>query len=439
MPALSQRGQERLTQLGSVSPFTEGYYDPKTNPNGLINLGTAENSLLSNELLDYMHKNFRMSAAHLKYRSALTHAASTIPSAKQAVPRYLNKTLKPLVPITPDHCVVGPGIGAVFAQLIWHLCDEGEGVLMTAPFYENVAADYTRDIIYPAKAIQVIVPVPAEVDSLSPAVLPYIRKTILEFQSSGGKLRVLLTCNPHNPTAQVYPPETILGYAALAEEFDFHLIVDEVFANELFPSSYVKNPTPFRSVLSMDTSSYASASRIHVLAGPTKDFGASGVKVGALVSYNAAVLRTVADSLSSTPISSAADALFTTIMNDGQYCEWFLTENRQRLTHAFELVARWCDFHKFPFVPAQAGVFMLIDFGSLMSVKPNLTVEEKVTEFLVFVRKAGVRLWSPALSQDPVGTRFRVVFTLPEENMKLALYRIEAAFNLAHQLELVNA
>ncbi len=64
--------------------------------------------------------------------SALTHAASTIPSAKQAVPRYLNKTLKPLVPITPDHCVVGPGIGAVFAQLIWHLCDEGEGVLMTA-------------------------------------------------------------------------------------------------------------------------------------------------------------------------------------------------------------------------------------------------------------------------------------------------------------------
>ncbi len=60
MPALSQRGQERLTQLGSVSPFTEGYYDPKTNPNGLINLGTAENSLLSNELLDV--RVFRTSA-----------------------------------------------------------------------------------------------------------------------------------------------------------------------------------------------------------------------------------------------------------------------------------------------------------------------------------------------------------------------------------------
>ncbi|KAF9051098.1 PLP-dependent transferase [Hymenopellis radicata] len=410
MPALSQRGQERFTQLGSVPPFTEGYYDSKTNPSGLINLGTAENSLLSNELLDYMHNHFHMTVAHLKYRSALTHVASTIPSTKQAVPRFLNKTLKPLVPITPDHCVVGPGIGAVFAHLLWHLCDEGEGVLMTAPFY----ADYTRDIIYPAKAIQVIVPVQQTVDSLSPAVLPYIRQTILEFQNSGGKLRVLLTCNPHNPTAQVYPPETILGTCHdNGRLVRLHLIVDEVFANELFPSSYVKDPTPFRSILSMDTSS-------------------SGVKVGALVSYNDAVLRTVADSLSSTPISSAADALFTAIMNDDEYCEWFLTENRRRLTNAFELVARWCDFHKFP------GVFMLIDFGSLMNVNRKLTVEEKVAEFLHSVRKAGVRLWSPALSQDPVGTRFRVVFTLPETNMKLALYRIEAAFNLSHQPELIS-
>ena len=102
-------------------------------------------------------------------------------------------------------------------------------------------------------------------------------------------------------------------------------------------------------------------SRIHVLAGPTKTFGASGIKVGALVSqYNPTIIKMLGAALNATPISSAADALFTSVLMDGRdegptgveessglgtFARWFLDENVKRLTKAFELVARWCNFH----------------------------------------------------------------------------------------------
>jgi aspartate/methionine/tyrosine aminotransferase len=78
--------------------------------------------------------------------------------------------------------------------------------------------DYIRDIVHPARAVPVHAPVPAEVDSLSPDVIPYIRKTIREKQDEGVKVKAMILNNPHNPLARCYPVETILEYAALAAE-----------------------------------------------------------------------------------------------------------------------------------------------------------------------------------------------------------------------------
>jgi aspartate/methionine/tyrosine aminotransferase len=129
------------------------------------------------------------------------------------------------------------------------------------------------------------------------------------------------------------------------------LIVDEVFANQVYASSYSPDPTPFTSILSLDLSATCNPARIHVLAGPTKDFGASGVKAGALVSQdNVDVIKVITAALEATPISSTTDAVLTVILNNEEYCDWFLEENRNRLRKAFELIASWCEFHHLPYV-----------------------------------------------------------------------------------------
>lgn len=122
-----------------------------------------------------------------------------------------------------------------------------------------------------------------------------------------------------------------------------------MFANEIFSSRYVLNPTPFTSILSFPSDSLpCNPSRIHVLWSPSKDLGASGIKIGALISQgakNKPLVDTIRTSLNATPVSSASDVVFTSIMRDEEFWEAFGRENRKRLGEAFELVGGWCESH----------------------------------------------------------------------------------------------
>jgi 1-aminocyclopropane-1-carboxylate synthase len=127
--------------------------------------------------------------------------------------------------------------------------------------------------------------------------------------------------------------------------------VDEIFANQVFSSSFNASPTPFVSILSLDVLKLVGCdhARIHVLAGPTKDFGGSGFKLGALISQNnKQIIDLVSAAMVRTPVSGATDAFFTPLLRDTEYVDWYLKENRLRLRSAFELVGNWCQFHNIP-------------------------------------------------------------------------------------------
>lgn len=68
-----------------------------------------------------------MEEQHLKYRTTLVR--SGVPQLADILPRYLNRS-KPDRPVTRNNSVTGPGVGALLAQLIWAICDEGDGVLI---------------------------------------------------------------------------------------------------------------------------------------------------------------------------------------------------------------------------------------------------------------------------------------------------------------------
>ncbi|EKM52149.1 uncharacterized protein PHACADRAFT_262659 [Phanerochaete carnosa HHB-10118-sp] len=449
-PSLSQRGQVRFDTEIDLRTITDRFYDEKLNPDGVISLATAENSLLSEELSEYMNTHCHITSNHLKYRSAIMNGFGE--STIQALPLYINDYAKPVSPVTSEHTVIGPGLGSIIAQFMWTVCDEGDGVLLTAPFYD----DYRRDIIYPARAKVILAHVPPEVDSLSLDCIPYLRSAIHTSQQNGTRVRVLLLCNPHNPVARAYPAETVLAYATLAEEFNLHLLVDEVFANQIFPSSYVPSPPPLVSILSLPVSQPGNPqgvdpSRIHVLAGPTKAFGASGIKAGALVSqHNPTIVKMLNVALRATPISSAADALFTHVLLGnlgdgghelqgraqqlGTFTRWYLDENVKRMSKAFDFVGNWCDFHKLNFVPASAGVFFLVDFDRIMptvgSTGEPLSAQARLGAAVASMLREGVFIKPTTTFADPVLTRFRITFTLPEKQMRIALRRLEKAFGL---------
>lgn len=51
-------------------------------------------------------------------------------STKEALPAYFNSYFKPRKEILPEHCIHADGIGSLLPQVIWALCEPGDGVLM---------------------------------------------------------------------------------------------------------------------------------------------------------------------------------------------------------------------------------------------------------------------------------------------------------------------
>ncbi|KZP07798.1 PLP-dependent transferase [Athelia psychrophila] len=425
---LSNRAEEHLVAYPPDRLKLGKYYHKELNPDGQIMMSIAENSLMSKELVEYMESHFHITPTHLKYRAHLVNGF--VPYASKALPQYFNNYFNPRRPVLPKHIQAGNGLGSLLAQVVWAVCDEGEGVLLPTPFY----GDYPRDIVYPARAVPVAGHIPAHVDPLSTESISYLRSSIIRSNEEGTKIKMLLFCNPHNPLAQAYPKESIIQYAQLAEEFDLHFLVDEVYALQIFPTSHVPNPEPFVSVLSIDFQEHGvNPARIHILAGPTKDFGASGLKVGALISQdNPGLLVMIKESIRANPMSSASDAIFTQIIEDRKFCDWFLEENRRRLRHAYELAAGWAAFHKLTFLPGNAGVFFIVDFAPLIELiaPKDLAMDDKLMYVVEAMLKNGVFMRPTDNSADPIFTRFRMTFTLPEDVLLLGLARIEKSFGL---------
>jgi hypothetical protein len=65
---------------------------------------------------------------HLKYRTTLLR--SGVSQLADLLPRYINRS-RPIREVSRKNSVTGPGVGALLAQLMWAICEEGEGVLMT--------------------------------------------------------------------------------------------------------------------------------------------------------------------------------------------------------------------------------------------------------------------------------------------------------------------
>ncbi|KAL7413224.1 pyridoxal phosphate-dependent transferase [Mrakia frigida] len=433
---LSNRAQKHFAGMpvSRHNPPPGGFYDEFRHPEGVINLTTAENGLMKDELLEFINNPTSplFTSQHLKYRNTLL--ASSVPHLDDLLVKYANDWYDPTSPVTRETSVTGPGLGALLASLCWALLEVGEGVLLSTVFY----SDYIRDITYPALGKLVLADIPPEVDSLSPAVLPYLRARILSSAKEGINVRCLVLCNPHNPLPRCYEEETILGYLALAEEFSLQLIVDEAYALSVYPSPG-HSSAPFKSILSLLPA--PRPHNVHLLLSPSKDLGLSAFKVGLLVSGDEGVVKFVKKAMFSTPISGASDAVVSRILGDHAFLKEMREGNWVKLREAFELVKGWCDFHRLEYEEASATVYTVINFtpflnslakttSSTSSIPPNEDPEiidlavQKMLDEGTFLKPTGETM------ADPIKGRFRMIFTQKPKTMKMALRRIEKAFGL---------
>jgi len=206
----------------------------------------SNNSL---ELLPY-----GSSEGSLEYRKALTNYYS----AHQ-------------ISILPEEIIVTTGASEALSFTLNSVCDAGDEIIIPEPFYANYNG-------FAAAASVNVIPVVSLFDDQFK--LPSLKEIETKITP---KTRVILLCNPSNPTGYLYTKDEITALGGLALKYDLFFIVDEVYREFI----YDENLSHF-SVLQVP----GLEENAVMIDSVSKRYSMCGARVGAMVSRNKSLLAT---------------------------------------------------------------------------------------------------------------------------------------------------
>ncbi len=343
MSNLSRRGQSLID-----SPPVAGYilehfarvadaWDPDTRPDGYVALCIAENKRMTGDLLACLGRYDAPPADVLGYDAMIGKVGFREALAEFMGRSFLGRT------VTADNLAVLAGAGSVLELLFYAIADEGDGVLVPTPSYAGFWADLeTRDGLN-------LVQVDGASDDdfvLTPARLD------AAMDAADCPVRALLFTNPDNPLGRVASREQLSAILDWADARGIHVVFDEVYALSVF------GDTPFVSAASIRASL---GPRAHVVWAFSKDFGASGLRCGVLVSENEAVLRSVDQLAYWSATSGHTQYLLSSLVGDAATVDGYVARMQADLREAYRRVIAALDAAGIPYMPAEAAFFVICD------------------------------------------------------------------------------
>lgn len=488
-PVLSTRGQHQLETSGPAILFAQesrsDVYDPKTNPNGLINFGLAENGLMTDELIAFFEQHFKLSFKDFIYTDRISGTTQLLSAICSFVNEHFNPHHSILNapktrdynlynaaegPLTIDHFIAGSGVTSLISQFFRVVGNPGDGVLVTEPYY----GAFDRDVndINDVLCVGVRMEPPATLNSGSGGdggihknefegnftmkEIERLEEAFKKSESGGRKIKAVILCNPHNPLGRCYPSDVIIAYGKFCEKHNLHLFSDEIYAFSVYaPKDHSSIPQPgFTSALSFNwrEDHGVDPARIHVVYGMSKDFNSSGFRMAVLISpYNADLLLSVKTTSPFMMTSTPANLLWSSLLTDKDWRESFLKENKKRLGEAYDFMAAWLDQHGVQHLPAYAGLFILANFAPFlvesaanrplldaMGVKPDASMLEREEALILYgVRKFKIPFASGSAFHMPEAGWMRITFSVERNRCEVGLRRIEEMMKWSSKVDRV--
>jgi cystathionine beta-lyase len=195
------------------------------------------------------------------------------------------------------------GVLTGIALLIRELTEKGDSVLVQTPGYHQfpkVISTAGRNVVKsPLKVVD--------------------NNYVMDFDDLETKLRasdvkVMILCNPHNPTGRVWRKHELEEVLRLAEKHNVTIISDEIHADIIYSGNQ------FTSLMSLGANKHVS-----LIGSPSKTFGMQSISNGYIYTENQSILETM---------SSVADSLY---VNHGNAFTTFAT------IAAYEKGDEWVD------------------------------------------------------------------------------------------------
>ncbi len=347
--SLSRRAQEFLggqsmpEYLILDSEGSKNSYHKDLNPNGYIGLCVAENKLVAKMVADRLNEIAMVPPSVLGY-DAMTGSERF----RKQLGRFMGRTF--LGRVFPPHQIsVLAGAGSVLEILFHALADPGDGVLVPTPSYAGFWMDLEmRDELK-------IIPVHCSSDDGFRLTPQRLDRAIAE---AGRPVKALLFTNPNNPLGTVYSVEEVEEIRDWAAARTIHVVLDEIYALSVFGKKPFTSCAAVRPTL---------GEYLHIVWAFSKDFGASGLRCGVLVSENRAVNTAVNALAYWACCSGHTQYLLGELISDDAWIDGYIDSMQGLLRDSHRRLTTLLGEGGIAHIPVEAGVFVLLDLRSFLT------------------------------------------------------------------------
>lgn len=173
------------------------------------------------------------------------------------------------IPISAENVIATTGGSEAIIFAMMACADEGEEILVVEPFYTNYAA-------FAAMSGLRLVPVTSRGRDGFHIPPPAVWERALTPET-----RMVLLCNPNNPTGTVYSKEELMQVAEFCRRHDLFLVSDEVYREFVYDGR--------KALSALELEGFEGL--VIVVDSLSKRFSACGIRLGSLVSRNKEIVK----------------------------------------------------------------------------------------------------------------------------------------------------
>ncbi|XP_055819608.1 1-aminocyclopropane-1-carboxylate synthase-like [Solanum dulcamara] len=386
------------------------------NPNGVIQMGLAENQLCFDLIQEWIVNNPKASICTYEgvqdFKDiAIFQDYHGLPEFRKAVSRFMEKVRGDRVTFDPERIVMSGGATGAHETLAFCLADPGDAFLVPTPYYPG----FDRDLRW-RTGVQLF-PVVCESSNNFKVTKEALEDAYEKAQESKIKVKGLLINNPSNPLGTILDKETLKDILRFINDKNIHLVCDEIYAATAF-----SQPSFISIAEVMDEVVGCNDDLVHIVYSLSKDLGFPGFRIGIIYSYNDVVVNIARKMSSFGLVSTQTQRLIASMLSDTTFVDNFIAKSSMRLSQRHGLFTKGLAQVGITTLKSDAGLFFWMDLRRLLK---ESTFDDELELWHIIINKVKLNI-SPGCSfhcSEPGW--FRVCFAnMNDETMRVALRRI---------------
>lgn len=411
---------------GENSSYFDGWkayetdpFHPTRNPDGVIQMGLAENLLCHDLIQDWIKKNPQASICTAQGVQDFCSIANFqdyhgLTTFRQGVARFMEKVRGGRVRFDPARIVMSGGATGAQEMIAFCLADPGEAFLIPTPYYPG----FDRDFRW-RTGVQLL-PIHCKSSNNFKVTAAALESAYENAMSMNIRVKGVLLTNPSNPLGTSMDRETLETVVSFINSKRIHLVCDEIFAGTNFAHPEFVGVSE---IIQNDSS--CDRDLIHIVYSLSKVLGLPGFRVGVVYSYNDEVVNCARKMSSFGLVSTQTQHFLASLLSDEEFTSNFLAESARRLNERHRVFTSGLADVGIRCLEGNAGLFSWMDLSSLL--KDQATAEEEISLWKVIVNEVKLNV-SPGTSfHCSEAGWFRVCFAnMDDETMEVALRRIRS-------------